>query len=79
MKKTYLAILLLSFVACQTKETNSRMINLNKLLDNYYEERLQYFPMEATAIADNRYNDTLPADISDSYREKIKGFYKKYI
>lgn len=79
MKKTYLAILLLSFVACQTKETNSRMINLNKLLDNYYEERLQYFPMEATAIADNRYNDTLPADISDSYREKLKGFYKKYI
>jgi uncharacterized protein (DUF885 family) len=79
MKKIYLVLLLFSFAACQTKETKNEVISLNKLLDNYYEERLQYFPMEATAIADNRYNDTLPVDISDSYREKLKGFYKKYI
>ncbi len=79
MKKIYLAFLLFSFTACNIKETKNEMINLNKLLDNYYEERLQYFPLEATAIADNRYNDTLPVDISDSYREKLKSFYKKYV
>jgi len=52
---------------------------LKKLFDNYYEERLPIFPLEATAIADNRYNDQLPCDISDSYREKIRSFYKKYL
>jgi uncharacterized protein (DUF885 family) len=79
MKKIYPVILFFSLAACQTKESKNEMIGLNKLLDNYYEERLQYFPLEATAIADNRYNDTIPVDISDSYREKLKGFYKKYI
>ena len=52
---------------------------MNKVFDNYYEERLKLFPLEATAIADNRYNDQLPCDISDSYREKLKLFYQKYL
>ena len=53
--------------------------DINNLLGNYYEERLQLFPLEATGIADNRYNDQLPCDISDSYREKLKVFFKKYL
>jgi uncharacterized protein (DUF885 family) len=50
-----------------------------KLFDNYYEERLGLFPLEATAIADKRYNDQLPCDIADSYRGKLKLFYEKYL
>jgi uncharacterized protein (DUF885 family) len=75
-------ILIVTFIACknsQEKEKSSGMKNISEILDSYYEERLQYFPLEATAIADNRYNDKLPADISDSYREKLKTFYKKYL
>jgi uncharacterized protein (DUF885 family) len=52
---------------------------MNKIFNSYYEERLQLYPLEATAIADERYNDTLPCDISDAYREKLKSFYKKYL
>ena len=55
------------------------MKTINQILDEYYEERLQYFPLEATQIADPRYNDKLPADISDSYREKLKSFFNKYL
>lgn len=54
------------------------MKNIADLLDRYYEDRLVYFPLEATAIADNRYNDTLPVEISNTYREKLILFYSKY-
>lgn len=59
----------------KTENNNSA---LDSLLNNYYEERLKLFPLEATAIADDRYNNLLPCDLSDSYRAKIKDFYVKY-
>ncbi len=84
MKKIpYAFLLLLMIGACQSKtqkempDNSSKLIT--KLFDSYYEERLTYFPLEATAIADTRYNDQLPADISDSYRTKLKLFYQKYL
>ncbi len=81
MKNWIYFILLISLVACKNKpgkEKSTSMKNINTLLESYYEERLQFFPLEATAIADNRYNDTLTIDISSSFREKIKSFYNKY-
>lgn len=48
------------------------------LFERYYEERLTLFPMEATANGDNRYNDKLYADFTDSYRAKARAFYEKY-
>jgi uncharacterized protein (DUF885 family) len=73
----------LALVSCSQHElknsVNETSKDMNKIFDNYYEERLRLFPLEATAIADNRYNDQLPCDISDAYREKVKSFYKKYL
>lgn len=51
---------------------------LDSILHEYYEDRLKLYPLEATAIADERYNNILPADISDSYRDKLKNFYSSY-
>src|SRR5690349_21537430 len=48
------------------------------LFEKYYEERLTLFPMEATSNGDNRYNDKLYADFTDSYRAKTRAFYEKY-
>lgn len=84
MKKIkYLVFLAVLITGCKQKYTqqennNEISENLKKVFDNYYEERLKLYPLEATQIADNRYNDLLPVDISDSYREKLKLFYKKY-
>jgi uncharacterized protein (DUF885 family) len=82
MTRILFVCLLFLSVSCQQKPAETKADNLsknmNKLFEDYYEERLQLFPLEATAIADNRYNDLLPADISDSYREKLKAFYRKY-
>lgn len=59
-------------------ESTDTTNQLHILFDKYYEERLHYYPLEATAIADNRYNDLLPADVSDSYRDTLKQFYQRY-
>ncbi len=53
--------------------------NLKNLFDRYYEERLRYFPLEATAINDQRYNDKLPIDISESYRSTLRDFFANYL
>ncbi len=82
MKKVILflsAIVLL--VGCKLSNTNqTREDNkeLAVLLDKYYEERLQFFPIEATLSGDNRYNDKMYVDFTDSYREKLKEFYNRY-
>jgi uncharacterized protein (DUF885 family) len=51
----------------------------SNLLHDYYDDRLRYFPLEATANADPRYNDQLPNDISESYRDTLRQFYTRYI
>jgi len=51
---------------------------LHQLFDNYYEDRLQLFPVEATYIGDTRYNDLLLNDGSDSFLNQQHDFYTKY-
>ncbi|MDQ3110344.1 MAG: DUF885 family protein, partial [Bacteroidota bacterium] len=78
----FVAVVLILFVSCENpsappelkKEDNKELASF---LDAYYEERLQLFPLDATATGDNRYNDKLYADFTDSYRTKLKGFYER--
>ncbi|XZF15094.1 DUF885 domain-containing protein [Chitinophagaceae bacterium MMS25-I14] len=50
----------------------------NKMLDNYWEERMQLFPLEATANGDYRYNDRMTITIAESFRDSLAKFYRKY-
>ncbi|CAM3886312.1 DUF885 domain-containing protein [Mucilaginibacter galii] len=68
----------LFMAACKQPEKQSNT-NFNKLLDNYYEDRLKLFPLEATASGDNRYNDLLPNDGSAQFIQQAKSFYNRYI
>ncbi|MCD6013698.1 MAG: hypothetical protein K0Q79_3560 [Flavipsychrobacter sp.] len=52
---------------------------LAAVLDNYWEERMQLFPLEATAGGDNRYNDRLTITIAESFRDSLGRFYQKYL
>jgi uncharacterized protein (DUF885 family) len=75
MNKLLVFVLLSIFAfGCKTKEYNE----LKTIFEQYYEERLQFFPLEATSQGDNRFNDKLPIDISDSYRKDLLAFYNKY-
>ena len=52
--------------------------DIKKVFDNYYEERLKLFPIEATQQGDARYNDLLPNDGSRSFIRAQHEFYTKY-
>lgn len=52
--------------------------SLNELYEAYWEERMQLFPLEATANGDNRYNDRMTITIAESFRDSLKQFYTKY-
>ncbi len=81
MKYLFIGIVAIALVSCklsnnnQTKEDNKE---LNALFDKYYEDRLKLFPLEATAIGDKRYNNLLPLDFTDSYRDTLKDFFNRY-
>ncbi|MES2003611.1 MAG: DUF885 domain-containing protein [Bacteroidota bacterium] len=82
MKQYCLVLLTFCLLAgCKLSDRNQNGADnteLSALLDKYYEERLQLFPLEATLNGDNRYNDKWAIDFTDSYRRKLKTFYSKY-
>lgn len=51
---------------------------LASMLKYYYHDRMQLYPLEATANGDSAYNDLLPADFTDAYRTKLKTFFSDY-
>ena len=52
---------------------------LATLLDNYWQQRLQLFPVEATGAGDNRYNDRMTITIAQSFRDSVQRFYTAYL
>ena len=82
MKKILLVLLVSClFVQCKNKQAAGSASDNNKelanVLEQYFDEKMQLFPLEATINGDNRFNNLLPADFTDSYRSKLKDFYTK--
>ncbi len=50
---------------------------LQQVFDDYHEQFLILFPLEATAFGDSRYNDLLPIDIDQGFAAKESQFYKQ--
>lgn len=85
MKKIiFLLLSICIFVSCNenkepkkstTKEDNKQ---LSALFENYYDQRMQLFPLEATMSGEMAYNNLLPADFTDSYLKKLKTFFTNY-
>jgi uncharacterized protein (DUF885 family) len=61
------------------KKASKDPSTINKVFDDYYEERMKLFPLEATANGDNRYNNLLRIDFTDGYRDTLKRFYNSYL
>jgi len=79
MKKLILLISIISFLSCQ-KEKNAAQKNpqLDKIISEYYEDQLKLSPLSATFNGDNRYNDLLNIDFTDSHRALVKSTLEKY-
>ena len=67
-----LAFLILS--SCNITEIKS----VNDVFENYYQESLKLYPLDATSQGDLRYNDFLPNSLSDEFRNQEKEFYYNY-
>src|SRR5262245_49840934 len=83
MKRTALILAASCFLfSCNNKQQQAKEANapaneaFNKMLDQYWEERMQLFPLEATANGDNRYNDRMTITIAQSFRDSLKRFYE---
>jgi len=81
--KQFLLILGISgmLISCGNNHsgTKNNSKDLAQLLDNYWEERMQLFPLEATSNGDNRYNDKMTITIAQSFRDSLGRFYNKYL
>ena len=80
MRQLLLAIcLFVQLISCKLlpKETSVKEDNkaFGLFLTNYYEGRMRLSPLEATLNGDSRYNDQLPVDFADGYRDSLKNFY----
>jgi uncharacterized protein (DUF885 family) len=84
MKKTLiLAAFLLGFLACKddsksVSKDGKKLESIDNIFKNYYKEKLQLFPLDATSNGNNDYNDKLNIDISGSFRDSMQRFFLKY-
>jgi len=76
MKKLLYLSLVFAFFTCKKNEQPSS--ELAKIVGDYYEEQLKLNPSSATANGDNRYNDQLNIDFTDSHRALVKSVLEKY-
>jgi uncharacterized protein (DUF885 family) len=83
MKKLLVALSLCSVLAsCSSKPERANVPDgkaLAKIFEDYWEQRMQLFPLEATAGGDNRYNDRMTITISQTFIDSAKKFYSGYL
>ncbi|MFN3665164.1 MAG: DUF885 domain-containing protein [Sediminibacterium sp.] len=73
---------LLLLASCQLSSSNVTGEDNKELaafLDNYYETRLQFFPIVATINGNEAYNDQLLIDFTDGHRSRLKQFYSEQL
>ncbi|MBE7174262.1 MAG: DUF885 domain-containing protein [Williamsia sp.] len=63
----------------EEKTGSKKTYDFSKLLDNYYEDRLKLYPIEATMVGDNRYNDLLSNDGSAQFIAQANTLYSSYL
>jgi uncharacterized protein (DUF885 family) len=52
---------------------------LANLLNTYWDDRARLFPLAAMAQGDNRYNDRLPNDQTQAFRQQQQRLYRRYL
>ena len=75
-KTTTLLMSILVFFSCNLN--NEKSLEIAQVFENYFQESLKLYPLQATSQGDLRYNDFLPNDLSDEFRTREKEFYTFY-
>lgn len=81
MRKILLALVCAAALAGCKQPANKTSSNqdIAKLFDNYYEDRLKLYPLEATFNGDKRYNGELQNDGSAAFQKKSHDFFAGYL
>lgn len=86
MKKLFSFFIILLLIAGCNSNTSNNSSSVNEpnkqlatLFEQYHEDNLKFFPLNATLEGDTRYNDLLPADFTDSYRDSLRKYYQRYL
>jgi len=78
MKKNLLFCFSIILLACQEKNSTD-LVSFDDFLENYYQENIKLYRINATFQGDSRYNDTLPNFLSSSFEAKEKAFFQSYL
>lgn len=65
----------LLFVNCKKEE---KMVDFKSITDNYFKEKNELNPLDATLNGQNEYNDQFVFEMTDAYRKKQGKFFDKY-
>ena len=83
MKKLTLIALMASLLfACKphsSADGSDGNKDLADVFNKYWDARAKLFPLDATQQGDNRYNDILPNDQTQAFRDSLKQFYQTYL
>ncbi|WDF55050.1 DUF885 domain-containing protein [Mucilaginibacter sp. KACC 22063] len=81
MRKILLALVCAAALAGCKQPANKTSSNqdIAKLFDNYYEDRLKLYPLEATFNGDKRYNGELKNDGSAAFQKQSHDFFAGYL
>src|SRR5450432_1451846 len=72
-------IALACFLFLLNSKLYSQNKDLSKIFNDYYQERLELFPVMATYAGSTLYNDLLQNDGSQEYINRLHHFYLKYL
>jgi uncharacterized protein (DUF885 family) len=82
MRNLLFFLFAIALMSCGQKSNTSAPktpnAELAKIAENYYEDNLKLYPISATSMGDERYNDVLKIDISNGFRKEVDDFFKKY-
>lgn len=78
MKLVLPVIVCAILMSCSKPKEVATTIPFDSLMHNYHEEYLKLYPFTATSAGDNRYNDLLPNNISQAFRNQVRDFYTGY-
>ena len=74
------SLVLFLLLSCDFNSENiQNNVELNTILENYYQDGLKLNPINATNEGDSRYNDKFPELITDNYKNKQAEYYNKYL
>lgn len=66
----------LLFINCKTEKKEQ---DFKAITDSYFDGKNELNPLEATLNGQEKYNDQLVFEMTDSYREKRRTFFEKYL